>query len=121
MEINAAQAFADLFAMLCLGTITPHALFYRNWYGIITGLACGAYAHYHPGNAIYALLICVLASSVFLLRALVREFDGKGNSLHIVEFIDWAIKRWNESRQAKQPARQLPVRPDRRYTPPRSR
>jgi hypothetical protein len=121
MQINAAQAFADLFAMLCLATITPHALFYRNWYGVITGLACAAYAHYNTGNAIYALLICVIVSGVFYLRALNREFNGKGNSLHIVEFIDWAIERINESRQAKQPARQLPIRSERRYTPPRSR
>jgi len=122
MEINAAQAFADLWALLCLGTITPHALFYRNWYGVITGLACAAYAHYNTaGDALYALLICMILSAVFFFRAIARELDGKVNSLHIVEFIDWVIERINESRQAKQPARQLPVRSDRRYTPPPSR
>ena len=121
MEINAAQAFADLWAMLCLASITPHALFYRNWYGIITGLACAAYAHTHTGNAFYALFICVILSSVFFLRALTREFNGKENSLHIVEFIDRVIERINDSRQAKQPTGQLPVRSERRYTSPRSR
>jgi len=114
MEINAAQAFADLWALLCLGTITPHALFYRNWYGVITGLACAACAHYNTGDAIYALLICMILSAVFFFRAIAREIDGKDNSLHIVEFIDWVIERINESRQAKQSARQLPDRLDRR-------
>src|SRR5262249_44333748 len=76
MEINAAQAFADLWALLCLGTITPHALFYRNWYGVITGLACAACAHYNTGDAIYALLICMILSAVFFFRAIAREIDG---------------------------------------------
>lgn len=118
MEINAAQAFADLFAMLCLATITPHALFYRNWYGIITGLACGAFAHYNTGNAIYALLICVVLSGVFLIRALSREASGKDNSLHIVDLVDWMIESWKERRKAKQPTRVVSAtRTDRRYTP----
>ena len=125
MEINAAQAFADLWALLCLATITPHALFYRNWYGVITGLACGAYAHYHPGAAFYALFICFMLSCVFFIRALVREIDGKDNSLHIVEFIDWAIEsikqRVSESRQAQQPVTRTPVRQSGYCTPPRSR
>ena len=125
MEFNAAQAFADLWALLCLGSITPHALFYRNWYGVITGLACGAYAHYHPGTAFYALFICFMLSCAFYLRALTREFHGKENSLHIVEFFDWAIEgiqqRINERRQAQQPVSRTPVRPIGRDMPPRSR
>lgn len=116
MELNPAQMFADLWAMICLATITPHLLFYRNWPGIIAGLACAALAHYNPGSAIYWLLVCIVLSGVFFMRALTREFNGKGNSLGIVDFIDYLIERWNESREARRAAARPPVPSQRRYT-----
>ena len=73
--IDIAQALATLMACICLGMAAPHLL-WRSWLGLGLTLTCALCCYAFPGGAAYWLLLGLVLSCVFLIRAMHREMAG---------------------------------------------